>query len=50
MTDFLLWPDKRLRTAVDPVETIDKDVVAIWKRLYSSVSCTKSCARRYRVC
>ena len=33
MADFLLWPDKRLRTAAEPVDAIDDEVRAIWDRM-----------------
>ena len=37
MTDFLIWPDKRLRTAAAPVETIDDEVKAIWDRMIAAM-------------
>ena len=33
MVEFLLWPDKRLRTAAKPVDAIDDEVRAIWDRM-----------------
>ncbi len=30
---FVMWPDKRLRSAADPVETINDDIRAIWDEM-----------------
>ncbi|MCY4180212.1 MAG: peptide deformylase [Litoreibacter sp.] len=33
MRDFVMWPDKRLRTAAEPVEAITDEVRAIWDEM-----------------
>ena len=37
MSEFLLWPDKRLRTPAAPVETVDAEVLAIWDRMLKAM-------------
>ena len=37
MDDFLLWPDKRLRTPADPVEKVGNEEVAIWSRMLKAM-------------
>ncbi|WP_316014777.1 peptide deformylase [Roseobacter sp. HKCCA0434] len=34
---FLQWPDKRLRTAAAPVDTVDDEVRAIWNDMLDSM-------------
>lgn len=35
--EFLLWPDKRLKTVADPVEKVGPDEVAIWDRMLKAM-------------
>ena len=34
---YVMWPDKRLRTAAAPVETIDDEVRAIWDEMIEAM-------------
>ncbi len=34
---FLIWPDKRLSTPAEPVESIDDEVRAIWDRMIGAM-------------
>ena len=34
---FLMWPDKRLRTAVDPVEAVTDETRAIWDEMIEAM-------------
>lgn len=37
MSDFLIWPDKRLRMAAAPVDAIDDEITAIWDRMIATM-------------
>lgn len=37
MSEFLLWPDKRLTAIAEPVERVDDEVVAVWRRMCAAM-------------
>ncbi|MGB0853055.1 MAG: peptide deformylase [Pikeienuella sp.] len=37
MSDFLLWPNKRLTTIAEPVAAVDGEVIAIWQRMCAAM-------------
>ncbi|MEM7547429.1 MAG: peptide deformylase [Pseudomonadota bacterium] len=37
MSDFLLWPDKRLKMRAEPVAAVNADIVALWDRMLSAM-------------
>ena len=37
MDEFLLWPDKRLRTPADPVGAVGAGEIAIWERMLKAM-------------
>ena len=34
---FLMWPDKRLRTAVDPIDAVTDDTRAVWDEMIEAM-------------
>lgn len=37
MSEFLLWPDKRLTAIAEPIVKVDDEVVAIWRRMCAAM-------------